>query len=998
MRDKGNMAEYNHLKIEGEIHQKWKAERVAEKIVDTDWKRKKFYLLDGPPYVNGVPHVGHAKTTVFKDIWGKFKFMQGFGVWFQPGFDCGGLPIENKVEEKLGIRSKTEIETKVGVDRFIEECKSFAKGNEPVWLDFYKKIGAWRGWMEPYLTSENYYLESGWWTVKQWHDKGLFSEGLRPGFWCPRCETVLAGIEVTESYKNLEDPSIFVKFPIEDKKNKGKEFLLVWTTTPWTLPANVAVVAHPDETYVKADVNGEKLILAEKLLPEIENKGFSCKILEKFSGKKLDGIKYKPVLDLPVQKEISDSPKAHTVLLSIPVMKRRVASKTQVKSEIGESDEFGHMVTMEAGTGLVHTAPGHGDADSRVGKHYGLPEPSPVDEKGRFTEEAGDLAGIFVKKADPLIIEKLRKNNLLLYSGKITHSYPLCWRCKTPLIYRMSRQWFLKMDLLKEKIIDANKKLRWLPEFAREQYNNLISEAPDWAVTRQRYWGIPLPIWKCGRCNSMKVIGSREELRKNSVEKIPENFDLHKNLVDRVKLKCTNKGCEGKMAREKDIMDVWFDSGIAPWASLGYPFRNKELFEKLWPVDLVNEGQDQVRAWFNTLMVCGFATFGREPYRTVCLNGWTLDEKGEKMSKSLGNVILAEDACRQLGADVMRLYICHDVAPWETQKFSFRQAGDLKRFMNVLWNTYNFAETYAAKEEYAEKAELKIEDKWIISKINSINKSATNHIENFEFHLAARELVDFLLNDLSRWYIKIIRDRLAPTYWKEDKKAASFALRYVLERYSVLLSVFSPFISDAIYSKLRGKGSVHLEEWPKPEESRIGKGLEDHMEKAKVVVEAINAARSEKKVKLRWPVEYVRIKFKDKEDIKSIDSVKDVIALLSNSKSIEMSDRLKEPFEFSLGKLEIGKVLMDKAVIREIIRHVQELRKKAGMNVHEKIELFIKSDPESEKLAEKNRQELLSGVNASKINIGQVPEKHKKERLEVEGKVFEIGFVNTNQN
>ncbi len=983
------MADYNPSQIEKEVQEKWKTEKVAEKIVNTDWKRKKFYLLDGPPYVNGVPHVGHAKTTVFKDVWGRFRFMQGYGVWFQPGFDCGGLPIENKVEEKLNIRSKTEIETKIGVDRFIEECKSFAKGNEPVWLNFYKKIGAWRGWLQPYLTSEDYYLESGWWTVKQWHEKGLFSEGLRPGFWCPHCETVLAGIEVTESYKNLEDPSVFVKFPVEGKNN---EFMLVWTTTPWTLPANVAVVAHPDEIYVKVEVSNEKLILAEKLLSELENKGFKYKILEKFSGKRLEGTRYRPVLDLPIQKEISGKPKAHTVLLSIPVMKKRVASKTQVKSEIEEADEFGHMVTMDAGTGLVHTAPGHGDVDSRVGKHYGLPEPSPVDEKGCFTKDAGDLYGIFVKKADQIIIEKLRKSNLLFYSGKITHSYPLCWRCKTPLIYRMSKQWFLKMDLLKGKIIEASKRLRWLPEFVREQYHNLISEAPDWAVTRQRYWGIPLPIWKCVKCNSVKVIGSREELRKNSIEKLPADFDLHKNFVDKVKLKCNNKGCKSEMAREKDIMDVWFDSGIAPWASLGYPFRNKEVFEKLWPVDLVNEGQDQVRAWFNTLMVCSFATFGREPYETVCLNGWTLDEKGEKMSKSLGNVILAEDAYKQLGADVMRLYICYDVAPWETQKFSFRQANELKRFMNVLWNTYNFVETYAAKEEHAEKADLKTEDKWIISKINSLNNSVTDHLEKFEFHLAARELVDFLLNDFSRFYIKIVRDRLAPTYGGEDKSAASFALRYVLQRYSILLSIFSPFISESIYTKLAGKNSVHLEEWPKSEENKSEKSLEDRMEKAKVIVEAINAARAGKGIKLRWPLESVRIQFKEKEHIKSIESVKGIIELLSNTKSIEIANKLKEPADFSLGQLELGKVLMDEAIIREVIRHVQELRKKAGMKVHEKIELFIRSDSESEKLLEKNKKEIISGVNAGKTEIGQVPEKHKKERLEVEGKVFEIGF------
>lgn len=823
---------YDPKQVEKQVQEFWSKGSVPQKIVKPDWKKKKFYLLDGPPYVNGVPHVGHAKTTIFKDVWGRFKFMQGHSVWFQPGFDCGGLPIENKVEQQLKVASKRDIEEKVGVDKFIEECKRFAKGNEPVWLDFYRKIAAWRGWLEPYLTSENYYLESGWWTIKKWFESGLFVQGKRPGFWCPHCETVLAGIEVSESYKNIEDPAVYVKFPLKGRKN---EYLLVFTTTPWTLPANVALVVHPDEVYVKAKAGNDIIILAEKLIPEIEKLGHELKVIEKFPGKKLEGLKYEPVLDVPVQKQIAGSPKVHTVLLSIQVMKKRVTSKSVAKGLDEGGDEFGHMVTMDVGTGIVHTAPGHGDVDSKVGRHYNLPEPSPVNEQGHLTQDAGQFAGLFVKKADKPIIEYLQGRGLMFHSGRLTHSYPLCWRCKTPLIYRLSKQWFVKMDLLKERIVKANKKINWLPEFAREQYNNVISEAPDWAVTRQRYWGIPLPVWTCLKCSSLKVIGSAKELKENSISKLPESFDLHKNFVDKVQLKCD---CGGKMAREKDIMDVWFDSGIAPWASLGYPFRNKDLFEKLWDVDLVDESQDQVRAWFNTLMICGFATFSKAPYKTVCLNGWTLDEKGEKMSKSLGNVVLAQDAYQRLGADVLRLYICSDVAPWQTQKFSYRQADELKRFISVLVNTHKFISTYAPK--YSEQKNLLVEDRWLISRTNSLIKAVTAATEKFEFHLASRDLIDFLLNDLSRWYIKIIRDRLSPSYEGSDKAAAAYAINYAMENFLVLLAPFCPIISENLSLERGQKSSIHLQDWPRP-----GTLVDDDLEKAmNVVKNAFEAASS----------------------------------------------------------------------------------------------------------------------------------------------------------
>ncbi|MEM5812549.1 MAG: isoleucine--tRNA ligase, partial [Candidatus Aenigmatarchaeota archaeon] len=663
---------YDHKKIEKEVQDYWKRNKIPERVVDFSRRGgKKFYLLDGPPYVNGIPHVGHIKTTTFKDIWGKFKYMQGFSVWFQPGFDCSGLPIENAVEKKLGIKSKKDIEEKIGIENFIKECKSLAEQNLHLWMELYKELGAWRGWVEPYLTYKDYYLESGWWTVKRMYEKSLLSEGTRPSFWCPHCETVLSGYEVTDSYKNIEDPSIYIKFPV---KNSDKEYLLVWTTTPWTLPANVAICAHPEESYVRVRTgSGEILILAEKRLEILHRLEIGYSVIEKFPGKKLEGLRYEPALDVPLQEELKSNPKAHRVILSIPIMKKRVASKTLTKRVVESGDEFGHVVDMETGSGLVHIAPGHGDVDNKLGRHYGLPEPSPVDDSGKLTKEAGRFAGIFVKRADPMIIEELERRGKLLVSEKIVHSYPLCWRCKSPLIYRMSNQWYLRLDPIREKILRENKKVRWLPEFGRERFSDLIAEAPDWAITRQRYWGIPIPIWVCKKCGKKTVIGSKRELEKASGKKVS---DLHKDSVDKISIPCV---CGGKMERVKDIMDVWFDSGISPWASIGYPFRNRELFKKLWPVDLVDESQDQIRGWFYSLMMCGFSVFDRAPYETVCLNGWTLDERGEKMSKSLGNVVDAKEARNLLGSDLLRLYYCYDTAPWDTQKFNMSNAKELHR-------------------------------------------------------------------------------------------------------------------------------------------------------------------------------------------------------------------------------------------------------------------------------------------------------------------------------
>lgn len=983
------MTVYNPQQTEREVMEFWKRKKIPEKIVRFDKKKKKFYLLDGPPYVNYIPHVGHVKTTAFKDIWSKFKYMQGFAVWFQPGFDCSGLPIENTVEKKLGVKSKKDIIDKIGIGNFIKECKNLAEKNKPLWLNLYKKIAAWRGWLEPYMTYKNYYLESGWWTVKKLFEKGLLVEGFRPGFWCPRCETVLSGYEVSDSYKNLEDISIFIKFRVKTKKN---EFLLVWTTTPWTLPGNVAIAVHPDEKYVRVQIGtGEILILAKKRLQTLTDLDIGYRIFEEFPGKKLNGLKYEPLLDVPIQKELSKGDNAHRVLLSIPIMKKRVVSKVKVKKATEAKEEFGHIVDMETGSGLVHIAPGHGDVDNQLGKHYKIPEVSPVDEHGNLTKEAGEFSGMFVKDADNFIIEKLKKNNLLLHSEKITHSYPLCWRCKSPLIYRMSKQWFLKVDKNREKMIKENKKVRWLPEFAGERFHSVLIDAPDWAITRQRFWGIPLPIWTCEKCKKKRVIGSRKELIKESIKKLTDDVDLHKDVVDNIKIKCK---CGSEMSRVSDIMDVWFDSGISPWASLGYPFQNKALFEKLWPVDLIDESQDQTRGWFYTLMFCSVATFNKSPYKTVCLNGWTLDEKGEKMSKSLGNVILADDAQKQLGADLLRLYYCWDVAPWDTQKFSMRVVEEeLRRVLNILWNTYLFVKAYSDKKAMNKKMkDFALEDKWILSRVNTLINNVTDDFENFRFHQAGRNLVDFILNDFSRWYIKIIRDRTSPFYTGKDKESAQYTLFYVLEKLVKLLAPITPFITEKIYTDVfNEKESVHFCSWPKVNKDYIDKKLEREMETIKMVSETMNFARQEQGKRLRWPLSDLFISIDNKKVASSVKHLEKMLKTICNVKDIKIVKKHTGPVkQFEGGKLSLGKVMPDYALVREMIRKIQVLRKENNFDVRDGIYLWLKSDKDTEELLEKYKKEIMFGVGARSLVFDQAGK--VKGSLSFGGKTINIYF------
>jgi len=969
--------QYIFKEIEDKTRKFWESEKIPQKIVNLDKKKKKFYLLDGPPYVNQVPHVGNTKTTTMKDIWSKFKQMQGFSSWWQPGFDTHGLAIENMVERNLGLKSKKDI-LNFGVEKFMDEARALAQGNEKFWLELYKKMGAWRGYVEPYITFRNYYIESGWWTVKTLWEKGMLVRGEKPIHWCPHCETAVSGYEVTDSYAEVKDPSVFVKFPVVGRPN---EYFVVWTTTPWTLVSNVAIAVHPDEYYVRVKVGSDILIMAEKRVEPVMKELLKAnyEILEKILGKKLEGMKYKAVLDVPTQHMLEKEANAHKIILSLPVMKGK--SYKHKKSE--KKENFKEFVTMEEGSGLVHTAPGHGAEDHFMGLHYNLPIVSPLNDEGKYTGDAGEFKGIFVKDADKIIAEKLEKKGYMLHFGWATHTYPLCWRCKTPLIFRLSKQWFFKIDLIKEKMIKENKKVKWMPEFGRERFHNWLDNVVDWNISQQRYWGIPLPVWVCGKCGAEDVIASEKELREKSKSKLPKEIDLHKQTVDEVEIECEK--CGGTAKRVIDTMNPWFDSGIATWASLGYPYKNKDMFERLFPADMICEAQDQIRGWFYSLMFCGVAAFNTSPYKAVSMMGWVVDEKGEPMHKSKGNFVAASDGLAKIGADVLRLYYCWETAPWEMQSFSFKSAEEVRKSVNILWNSYSFFTTYAIDFK-PNLLNFEIEDKWMLSRLNSLVSEVTKHFENFEMHLAARKLVNFILNDLSRFYVKLVRDRVWVSEKGKTKNAALSTLYYSITTLSRLLAPITPFISEEIYQNLernlnsKSEKSVHLSSWPVVNKKFIDKSLEEMMEIAKNIIDATLSARQQANIKLRWPLRKVTVVSKDKKMHDVATRLRKVIQFLANVKSVEIAkSEIKGNFvlvEFNSGKVLIDKKLdeemMNEAMIRELIREVQNLRKKNGFNVKQTIKLALVADDVTSKILKKNDELIKKEVGASAVTFGKV--------------------------
>jgi len=812
---------------------------------------------------------------VLKDVVIRFYTMKGYNVWRQPGWDMHGLPIEVLVEKEIGIVSKKDIE-KFGVDKFIEKCKEFALRNLKIMESQFKRLGVWMDWDNPYMTIKKQWIEAEWWTFKRAWEQGLIGRDLRVVHWCPRCETALAEHEI--EYKVLEDPSIYVKFPVEGKEN---EFVVIWTTTPWTLPANVAVLVHPDFEYakVRVKVNGveEFWFMAKARVPVVmEEVGVQeYEIVETFSGSALDGLRYvQPFLDeYPKQKEFRKRyGRVHTVVL-------------------------GEFVTLEEGTGCVHIAPGHGEEDFEIGKRYDLPVYCPVDKDGKYFE--GAWKGYFVKVADKEIIKNLQEKGLLIYSGRIEHKYPTCWRCKTPLIFRATEQWFLKVSEIKEKIIAENDKhVEWLPKWVKKRYEDGVRNVGDWVISRQRYWNVPIPLWVCENCGHIEVMGSFDELKQKAKNPVPDDLDLHRPWIDMVLLRCPK--CGGDMRRIPDVLDVWFDSAIASWASLEYPAK-KDLFEELWPADLIIEGQDQVLKWFYAQQVLSVVAFGIPPYKRVAMHGFVLDAAGSKMSKSLGNIVMPEDVIKKHGADSLRMYLLSTTLPWEDIRFKWEEVEEVRSALDILWNVFYMVSLYMELDKFhpakidVEEVEKHMlpEDKWLLSRVNSLIKVVEDSVVNFYIAKGVRATMHFIVEDLSRWYGKLVRKR----FWieKDDpvKLAAYYTMYKVFKKLLAVLALYVPYVSEEIYQRLirpldeNAPESVHMLDWPEAE--YIDEDLEKKMEIVKDIVSTAAAARHKAKIKLRWPIKRIIVETSDNKVREAVETLRDIIKELVNTKSIEFA-------------------------------------------------------------------------------------------------------------
>ena len=826
---------YSSKEIEESIQRFWNKERIYEKTKELHKEGEDYFFVDGPPYTTGHIHLGTAWNKIIKDSVLRYTRMCGRNVIARAGYDMHGLPIEVQVEQQLGFASKKDIES-YGIDKFIENCRDFAGINKDIMSRQFMSLGVWLDFDDPYQTINPEYIEAAWWTLKRAHEEGMLEKGFRVVNWCPRCATAIADAEV--EYWDETDPSIFVKFPVEGVEN---EFLVIWTTTPWTLPANVAVAVHPDIIYArveaKKDEAREILWIAEELVEAVLRKGRyqDYSVLEKRQGTDMVELTYRSPLEeqVPLQRDIS-----HRVVTA-------------------------DFVTLE-NTGIVHIAPGHGWDDYILGCREGLAILCPVDPSGNFTDEAGMLSCMFIKDADPVVLEELADH--LLAHDSVVHRYGHCWRCKTPIIFRATEQWFLKVSDLKDRMLEEVEEVTWYPEWAGSaRFHDWIKDARDWCISRQRYWGIPIPIWQCSSCTNYRVFGTIREVEEASGKPLQ---DPHRPYVDKIVLKCS---CGGEMRRVEDIFDVWFDSAVASWATLRFP-GEQEAFMRLWPADFITEGQDQTRGWFYSQLGASTIAFNRPPYRKVLMHGFALDAEGRKMSKSLGNVVTPEEVVAQMGVDVLRLYVLSSNAPWDDLKFNWEGVRTINRAINIFWNVYRFPLPYMILDKFSPASRqdawdasyvsehfssLPLEDRWIISRLNSVATVVDSSMKDCLLHRATRSIVSFVLEDLSRWYVQLVRPRM----WLEgeslEKEQAYETLYYVMRRLCTILSPFIPHITEEMYANLRLPGephSVHMLDWYAGEPGLIDTDLESAMASVRTFDEACANARQAGKRKLRWPV------------------------------------------------------------------------------------------------------------------------------------------------
>ena len=834
--EKGNVKDIEQKQID-----KWKEQDILNKTIENRKDNENFVFYDGPAYANGFPGVHHMLEKILKDAICKYKTMKGYRVDRVVGWDTHGLPTEVNVEKLLGFKDKKDIEN-YGVEKFNEECKKNVRTNEKEFVRLTERMGQFIDTKNAYITFKNDYIESEWYILKRFFDEGLVYHSHKILPYCPRCGTELSTHEVADGYKEVDVNSVILPFKVKDKD----EYFLVWTTTPWTLLANVALCVNPNEDYVKVESKGYKFILASALADKVLGEDY--KVLETFKGKSLEYTKYDQLM---------------------PFL------KPEGEAFYVTCDTY---VTMEDGTGVVHIAPAYGADDNEVCRKYNIPMLNPVNLEGKYTD--GPWKGRLVtdSELEIEIIKYLKENDKLFKKIKITHNYPHCWRCKSPLIYMAKPAWYIKVTAYKDKLVEANKQVNWYPDYVGEKrFGNWLENVQDWGISRSRYWGCPIPLWTCS-CGHKEMIGSINELVEKSIEDIDKTIDLHKPYVDNVHIKC--KECGNVMSRIPDVIDVWFDSGVVPFAQYHYPFENKEYFEKHFPADFIAEGLDQTRGWFYSLIAVSVFLTGKAPYKNVLVNDLLLDKYGQKMHKSRGNAVEPFTILDKYGADATRWYMLYTSPVWTPLKFDEDGIKEVNsKFINTLKNTYTFFEMYANTDEVDPRSfevdykDLEEIDKWLLSKYNNLIKNVTTYMDKYDLNKVVHLIQDFVCDDLSNWYIRRNRRRFWGSTLDNSKKAVYKVTYDVLCGLCKMISPIAPFISEEIYTKLTLEDSVNLSDYPVCNEEYINNELEDKMDTVIDLITIARNLREEAKIKVRQPIQEVIIEGKYKDKIESFTSL-----------------------------------------------------------------------------------------------------------------------------
>ncbi len=1019
----------NFVDREKKVEQFWKENKIFEKSMDSRKEGETYTFYDGPPTANGKPHIGHVLTRVIKDMIPRYRTMKGCMVPRKAGWDTHGLPVELEVEKKLGLDGKEQIEA-YGMEPFIQQCKESVWKYKGMWEDFSSTVGFWADMDHPYVTYDDNYIESEWWALKEIWNKNLLYKGFKIVPYCPRCGTPLSAQEVSQGYKTVKERSAIVRFKVV-----GEEaYFLAWTTTPWTLPSNLALCVNPDETYCKVKAaDGYTYYLAEALMDKVLGKlakedEKAYEILETYKGKDLEYKEYEPLWECT----------------------REAAAKQKKKAHFVVCDSY---VTMSDGTGIVHIAPAFGEDDNRVGRDYNLPFVQFVDGQGNMAKET-PYAGVFVKKADPLVLVDLDKEGKLFDAPKFEHDYPHCWRCDTPLIYYARESWFIKMTAVKEDLIRNNNTINWIPEnIGKGRFGDWLENVQDWGISRNRYWGTPLNIWQC-ECGHMHSVGSRQELFEMSGDEKAKTVELHRPYIDEITLKCPE--CGGTMHRVPEVIDCWFDSGAMPFAQHHYPFENQDLFEQQFPADFISEAVDQTRGWFYSLLAESTLLFNKAPYRNVIVLGHVQDENGQKMSKSKGNAVDPFDALEKYGADAIRWYFYINSAPWLPNRFHGKAVVEGQRkFMSTLWNTYAFFVLYANIDEFdptkynLDYDSLPVMDKWLLSKLNSVVKAVDENLASYKIPESARALQEFV-DEMSNWYVRRSRERFWAKGMEQDKINAYMTLYTALVTISKAAAPMIPFMTEDMYQNLvrsvdpSAPESIHLCDFPQVKEEWINKELEDDMEALLKVVVLGRAARNTANIKNRQPIGTMFVKAEkemdqfytdiiaDELNVKEVKFAKDVESFISYSFKPQLrtvgpkygkllngirtaltelngTEAMKELKETGLLTLDIdgNKVelaeedllietaqtegyvtetdgdtsvvldtnltseLIEEGFVREIISKIQTMRKEAGFEVMDKIHVYAKDNQCIMDIMENHRDEIMSEVLAEEITLNE---------------------------